>query len=91
MQISNSICTVDFFPEAFIAEADEVKGMKVVVKRFNKRVTFKCNGKKSYSTVTALTARNEWAERIAGGAEVTDYHTDKMPRSEYTPMACWSD
>jgi len=90
MQISNSICTVDFFPEAFIAEADEVKGMKVVVKRFNKRVTFS-NGLKSYSTVTALTARNEWAERIAGGAEVTDYHTDKMPRSEYTPMACWSD
>jgi len=49
MQISNSICTVDFFPEAFIAEADEVKGMKVVVKRFNKRVTFS-NGVKSYST-----------------------------------------
>jgi len=87
MQISNSICTVDFFPEAFIAEADEVKGMKVVVKRFNKRVTFS-NGVKSYSTVTALTARNEWAERIAGGAEVTDYHTDKMPRSEYAPMSC---
>ena len=87
MQISNSICTVDFFPEAFIAEADEVKGMKVVVKRFNKRVTFS-NGVKSYSTVTALTARNEWASRIAGGAEVTDYHTDKMSRSEYTPMSC---
>jgi len=88
MQISNSICVVDFFPEAFIAEADEVKGMKVVVKRFQKRVTFNANGLKSYSTVTALTARNEWAERIAGGATVTDYHTDKMPREEYAPMAC---
>jgi hypothetical protein len=88
MQLTNSICIVDFFPEAFIAEADEVKGMKVVVKRFNKRVTFRANGQKSYSTVTMLNAKHEWAERIAGGAEVTDYHTDKMPRSEYAPMAC---
>jgi len=88
MQLTNSAVIVDFFPEAFIAEADETKGMKVVVKRFNKRVTFLANGMKSYSTVTALTARNEWAERIAGGASVTDYHTDKMPRSEYAPMAC---
>ena len=88
MQLSNNVCTVDFFPEAFIAEADEDKGMKVVVKRFQKRVTFNSNGLKSYSTVTALTARNEWSERIASGATVTDYHTDKMPRSEYAPMAC---
>ena len=88
MQISNSVCVVDFFPEAFIAESDEVKGMKVVVKRFNKRVTFIDNGAKSYSTVTALTARNEWAERIANGAEVTGYNTDKMPREEYAPTAC---
>ena len=88
MQLTNSICIVDFFPEAFIAEADEVKGMKVVVKRFNKRVTFRANGQKSYSTVTMLNAKHEWAERITGGAEVTDYHTDKMPRSEYAPMAC---
>jgi len=88
MQISNSICVVDFFPEAFIAESDEIKGMKVVVKRFIKRVTFNVNGQKSYSTVTALTARNEWSERIASGATVTDYNLDKMPRSEYAPMAC---
>ena len=88
MQLSNSVCTVDFFPEAFIAESCEIKGMKVVVKRFIKRVTFNVNGQKSYSTVTALTARNEWSERIASGATVTDYHTDKMPRSEYAPMAC---
>lgn len=88
MQLSNSICVVDFFPEAFIAEACEVKGMKVVIKRFQKRVTFNANGQKSYSTVTALTAHNEWAERIAGGAEVTDYNVEQMPRSEYAPMAC---
>ena len=88
MQLTNNVTTVDFFPEAFIAEADETKGMKVVVKRFNKRVTFNANGLKSYSTVTALTARNEWAERIANGAEVTNYNLDKMPRSEYAPMAC---
>ena len=79
MQLTNNVCTVDFFPEAFIADEG--------VKRFQKRVTF-ANGVKSYSTVTMLTARNEWASRIAGGAEVTDYHTDKMPRSEYAPVFC---
>ena len=88
MQLTNNVTTVDFFPEAFIAEACDIKGMKVVVKRFQKRVTFNANGLKSYSTVTALTARNEWAERIAGGATVTEYNLDKMPRSEYLPMAC---
>ena len=86
MQLTNSVCVVDFFPEAFIAESCEVKGMKVTIRRFNKRVTFIENGAKSYSTVTALTARNEWAERIASGATVTDFNLDKMPRSEYMPM-----
>ena len=88
MQLTNNVTTVDFFPEAFIAESDDIKGMKVVVKRFIKRVTFNANGLKSYSTVTALTARNEWETRIASGATVTNYNTDKMPRSEYAPMAC---
>ena len=37
MQLTNSAVIVDFFPEAFIAEACEVKGMKTVVKRFTKR------------------------------------------------------
>lgn len=87
MQITNNVTTVDFFPEAFIAEADEEKGMITVVKRFQKRVTFNANGLRSYSTVTALNARNEWSERIANGAEVTGFNVDKMPRSEYTPMA----
>ena len=87
MQLTNNVTTVDFFPEAFIAEADEDKGMKVVVKRFQKRVTFNANGLKSYSTVTALTARNEWSERLANGAEVTDLNLEQMPRSEYAPMA----
>ena len=81
MQLTNNVCTVDFFPEAFIAEEDGV-----IVKRFQKRVIFS-NGIKSYSTVTALTARNEWAERIANGATVTGYNVEQMPRSEYTPMA----
>jgi len=88
MQLSNSVCIVDFFPEAFIAEADEVKGMKVVIKRFVKRVTFRVNGMKSYSVVGMIDAKHEWAERIANGAEVTNYNTDKMPREEYSPMAC---
>ncbi len=89
MQLTNSATIVDFFPEAFVAEADDIKGMKVVIKRFIKRVTFRANGMKSYSTVVATDAKNEWAERIAKGAEVTDFNTDKMPSSEYMPMMCW--
>jgi len=87
MQLTTLVTTVDFFPEAFIAEADEDKGMIVTVKRFQKRVMFNKNGLKSYSTVTALTARNEWDTRIANGAVVTDFNLDQMPRSEYAPMA----
>ena len=78
MQLTTNVCTVDFFPEAFIADEG--------VKRFQKRVTFS-NGIKSYSTVTMLTAQNEWETRIANGAKVTGYNLDKMPRSEYMPMA----
>ena len=88
MQLTTNVTIVDFFPEAFIAEADPITGMKVTVKRFNKRVTFRSNGLKSYSTVTMLTAKNEWESRIANGAEVTDYNTEKMPASEYMPMSC---
>ena len=86
MQVTNSATIVDFFPEAFIAEADDIKGMKVTVRRFNKRVTFRANGMKSYSTVTEIDARNDWESRIAQGGEVTDFNLDKMPRSEYMPM-----
>ena len=88
MQLTNQTCIVDFYPEAFIAEADEVKGMKVVIKRFNKRVTFRANGMKSYSTVIAIEAKYDWHSRIANGSEVTDFNLDKMPREEYAPMAC---
>ena len=82
MQLTNTITTVDFFPEAFIAEESGT-----VVKRFQKRIVFNAGGQKSYSTVTALTARNEWETRIANGAEVTDLNLEQMPRSEYLPMA----
>ena len=88
MQLTNSATIVDFFPEAFVAEADEKKGMKVVVKRFIKRVTFRANGMKSYSTVTMTDAKNEWMSRIGKGAEVTDYNTEKMPAGEYMPLYC---
>ena len=88
MQLTNSATIVDFFPEAFVAEADDIKGMKVVIKRFIKRVYFRANGMKSHSTVVATDAKNEWASRIAKGAEVTDFNTDKMPSSEYMPMMC---
>ena len=88
MQVTNSATIVDFFPEAFIAEADDIKGMKVTVRRFNKRVTFRANGMKSYSVVTEIDARNDWESRIANGATVTNFNLDKMPRSEYMPMSC---
>ena len=88
MQVTNSAVIVDYFPEAFIAESDDIKGMKVVIKRFNKRVTFRANGMKSYSTIVASDARNEWESRIAKGATVTGFNTDKMPRAEYMPLMC---
>ena len=88
MQLTNSATIVDFFPEAFIAESCEKKGMKVVIKRFTKRVYFRANGMKSYSTVTMIDAKNEWMSRIAKGAEVTDYNTEKMPAGEYMPLYC---
>ena len=88
MQLTNNVTIVDYFPEAFIAEADEVKGMKVVVKRFIRRVTWRSNGLKSYSVILGIEAKYDWHSRIANGAEVTGYNTDKMPRSEYAPMSC---
>ena len=88
MQVTNSATIVDYFPEAFIAEGDPIKGMKVVIKRFIKRVTFRANGMKSYSVVVATDARNEWESRIAKGATVTGFNTEKMPRAEYMPMSC---
>ena len=88
MQVTNSATIVDYFPEAFIAEADDIKGMKVVVKRFVKRVTFRANGMKSYSTVLGIEAKYDWQARIAKGAEVTGYNTEKLPQSEYMPLYC---
>ena len=88
MQVTNSATIVDYFPEAFIAEADDVKGMKVTIKRFVKRVTFRANGMKSYSTVVAIEAKYDWQQRIANGAEVTGYNTEKLPSSEYMPLYC---
>ena len=88
MQVTNSATIVDYFPEAFIAEADDNKGMKVTIRRFIKRVTFRANGMKSYSVVVATDAKNEWQSRIAKGATVTNFNTEKMPRSEYMPMSC---
>ena len=43
---------------------------------------------KSYSVVGMIDAKNEWASRIAKGAEVTNYNTDKLPREEYMPLYC---
>ena len=56
MQVTNSATIVDYFPEAFIAEDDDIKGMKVVVKRFIRRVYFRATGQKSYSTVLGIEA-----------------------------------
>ena len=88
MQVTNSATIVDYFPEAFIAESDDIKGMKVTIKRFIKRVYFRANGMKSYSVVVATDAKNEWASRIAKGAEVTDFNIYRMNRYEYMPLIC---
>ena len=88
MQVTNSATIVDYFPEAFIAEGHPAKGMIVTIKRFVKRVTFRANGMKSYSTVLGIEAKYDWQQRIANGAEVTGYNTDKLPSSEYMPLYC---
>ena len=88
MQVTNSATIVDYFPEAFVAEACDIKGVKVVIKRFIKRVTFRATGQKSYSTVVAIEAKYDWQARIAKGAEVTAFNTEKMPQSEYMPCFC---
>jgi len=88
MQVTNSATIVDYFPEAFIAEADEIKGMKRTVRRFIKRVYFRATGQRSYSVVVATDARYDWQSRINNGAIVTNFNTEKMDRSEYMPMSC---
>ena len=88
MQVTNSATIVDYFPKAFVAEDDDIKGMKVVVKRFIRRVYFRATGQKSYSTVLGIEAKYDWQCRINKGATVTDFNTDKMPSSEYMPLMC---
>ena len=88
MQVTNSAVIVDYFPEAFIAEDDDIKGMKVVVKRFIRRVYFRATGQKSYSTIGQIEAKYDWSARINNGATVTYFNTDKMPRAEYMPLMC---
>ena len=88
MQVTQPATIADYYPEAFIAEADDIKGMKVTVKRFIRRVYFRANGMKSYSVVSATDARHDWQLRINNGGTVTDFNTDKMDRSEYMPLMC---
>ena len=88
MQVTNSATIVDYFPEAFIAESDDIKGMKVVIKRFIKRVYFRATRQRSYSVVKATDAKYDWSARINNGSTVTGFNTDKMPRSEYMPLMC---
>ena len=88
MQVTNSAVIVDYFPEAFIAEACEKKGVKTVVKRFIKRVYFRATGQRSYSVVKATDAKYDWSARINNGSTVTGFNTDKMPRAEYMPLMC---
>ena len=88
MQVTNSAVIVDYYPEAFFAEADDIKGMKVTIRRFIKRVFFRATGQRSYSVVVATDAQYDWESRIANGATVTNFNTDKMPRSEYMPLMC---
>ena len=88
MQVTSSATIVDYYPEAFVAESDDIKGMKTTVKRFIKRVYFRANGTRSYSVVNATDARYDWQSRINNGATVTDFNTEKMNRYEYMPLIC---
>ena len=36
---------------------------------------------KSYSVIVAIEAKYDWQARIAKGAEVTDFNSEKMPQS----------
>jgi len=86
MQLTNSATIVDFYPQAFIVDGDS---KEVSIKRFIKQVTFKITGQKSYSTVTASTVKDEIRERVASGAEVTDFHIEKFTDyASYRPLAC---
>ena len=89
MQVTSSVTVVDYYPEAFVAEADDIKGMKTTVKRFIKRVYFRSNGTRSYSVVNATDARYDWESRINNGATVTDFNIYRMNRYEYMPLICW--
>ena len=76
MQLTTNVTIVDFFPEAYIADEG--------VKRFQKRVTWRKNGLKSYSTVTLLTAKNEWESRICllyTSPSPRDQRGSRMPSS----------
>ena len=84
MQVTNSATIVDYFPEAFVAQDDNTSK----VKRFIRRVTWRDYGTKSYSVVTASDAQYDWQCRINKGDTVTNFNTEKMPRSEYMPMSC---
>ena len=88
MQVTQPATIVDYYPEAFIAEADDIKGMKVTVKRFIRRVYFRSNGMKSYSVVSATDARHDWQLRINNGGTVTDFNIYRMNRYEYMPLMC---
>ena len=82
MQLTNSVCIVDYFPEAFIADEG--------VKRFIKRVTFPSDygkAQQSWSVITKQTFGYEVNQRIANGADVTGFNTEKCPDS-YTPCFC---
>ena len=88
MQVTNSATIVDYFPEAFIAESDDIKGMKVTIRRFIKRVYFRATGQNHTALVVASDAKYDWQSRINNGATVIGFNTDKMPRSEYMPLMC---
>ena len=58
MQVTNSATIVDYFPEAFIAESDDIKGMKVVDQKVSSsECIFAATGQRSYSVVVATDAK----------------------------------
>ena len=84
MQLTTLASSLITSRKAFIADGEKI--MKVVVKRFIKRVTFVLLIKVFKRVISATDFKHEVASRIANGAEVTNYNTDKLPREEYMPM-----
>ena len=79
MQLQTSATQVDFFP------------IGTGSKRFVQRTTWHPGAESemvTYSTVLKSDMIYKVNNYIANGANVTDFNTEEIPSSEYSPMMC---